>query len=51
MNEPRRPQGAPNAESAVLALKGKSQLQEVHLMSETVDSVKEDVEWVKQQTQ
>lgn len=37
--------------AAVLALKGKSQLQEVHLMSETVDSVKEDVEWVKQQTQ
>ncbi len=37
--------------AAVLALKGKSQLQEIHPMSETVDSVKEDVEWVKQQTQ
>jgi uncharacterized membrane protein YqjE len=37
--------------AAVLALKGKSQIQEMHPMSETVESVKEDVEWVKQQTQ
>lgn len=36
--------------AAALAMKGKSQLQEIHPMSETVDSVKEDVEWVKQQT-